>query len=76
VAHGMIQLSASVITSNIDRFNKQLTGGQKILFENTRQIKTQFFTSWVFNTLKPRGSYMDHLLYQSMMLHFVFVGSV
>jgi hypothetical protein len=29
-----------------------------------------------FNPLKPSGNYVCHLLYQSVMLHFVFVGFV
>jgi hypothetical protein len=29
-----------------------------------------------FNFLKPRGNYMCHLLYQSLVLYFVFVGFI
>jgi hypothetical protein len=30
----------------------------------------------IFNPLKPSGVYMYHLLYESVTLHFVFVGLV
>jgi hypothetical protein len=30
----------------------------------------------MLNSLKPRGNYMYHILYQSVMLYFVFVGFV
>jgi hypothetical protein len=30
----------------------------------------------IFNPLKPSGDYMNHLLLQSVMLHFVFTGFV
>jgi hypothetical protein len=28
----------------------------------------------MFNPLRPSGNYMNHLLWQSVMLHFVFIG--
>jgi hypothetical protein len=28
----------------------------------------------ILNPLRPSGSYMNHLLWQSVMLHFVFIG--
>jgi hypothetical protein len=28
----------------------------------------------ILNPLRPSGNYMNHLLWQSVMLHFVFIG--
>jgi hypothetical protein len=34
------------------------------------------YMSHVINPLRPSGSYINHLLWQSVMLHFVFIGFV
>jgi hypothetical protein len=43
---------------------------------NILNVSSEFEMWTGFNPLRPSGNYMNHLLWQSVMLHFVFIGFV
>jgi hypothetical protein len=46
----------------------------RILLFNLLPLNSIMKSKRKFNPLKPSGNYMNHLLWQSLMLHFVFIG--